>query len=96
MTSHFSDESLHKYWIKLLGQQNFLLLNDPHKICECIVGAVAICEQNASMEDLEEDGLGNGVSTALACLAKNTGEISKYSADGLPAVPGSAEGIERL
>jgi hypothetical protein len=96
MTSHYGDRELEKYWVKLLGQQNFLRLEDPHTICECIVGAVALCEQYIDLNDLEADGVSTGLSGALVPLSKVTGEVSKYSADGLPVAKGEAGSFERL
>jgi hypothetical protein len=55
MTSHYGDKQLLKYWTNLLGQQNVLELKDPTKICEMIVGAVAICENYVGVEDVSTD-----------------------------------------
>jgi len=96
LTSHYSDKELQKWWVRHLGQQNVLKLPEPDKICEMIVAAVAICEEHAAIEDLETDGiLDAAISGALVLLSK-TREVSKYSAEGHPAVPGDPGGIERL
>jgi hypothetical protein len=55
MTSHYGDRELEKYWKKLLGEDNFIRLEDPDKICEAIVAAVAITEENISAEDIKDD-----------------------------------------
>jgi hypothetical protein len=97
MTSHYNDKSLEKYWINLLGQQNVIKLQDPAKICECIVSAVAICEEYVGIDELVADGIADGaLSSALVPLSKATGEISRYSAENLPAVSGPAGGVDRL
>jgi hypothetical protein len=93
MTSHYHDDSLVKYWMKLLGQQNVIRLEDPAKICETIVGAVAICEENIGIDDLRGD-LDLGDSKALTLLARSG--VSRYSDSGLPEVPGKSSGVERL
>jgi hypothetical protein len=93
MTQHFGDINLRKYWQALLGQQNMLPLEAPEKICELIVGAVALCEEFVGIDDLEADSLG---STALVPLAKSGSGLSRVDAGGLPAVPGTPGGVERL
>lgn len=55
MTSHYDDKQLLKYWVNLLGQQNTLKLADPRKICEMIVGAVAVCEEYVGIDDVAGD-----------------------------------------
>lgn len=96
MTSHYSDASLEKWWVSKLGQQNVIKLEDPAKICECIVGAVAICEEYVGIDDLYADGIADPSMTALVALSKSTGEVSRYSADHLPPVAGTAGGVDRL
>jgi hypothetical protein len=97
MTSHYSDKSLEKYWVNLIGQQNVIKLENPAKICECIVSAVAICEEYVGIDDLVSDGIADvGISSALVPLSKATGEVSRYSAENLPAVAGAAGGVDRL
>lgn len=96
MTNHYSDKSLEQYWVKLLSQQNVIKLKEPDKICECIVGAVAICEENVGLDELVADGVASPGDMALTRLAQAAGEVSKYSAADLPAVSGSSGGSERL
>lgn len=70
MTSHYADPQLQKFWVRLLGQQNVLRLEDPNAICECIVGAVAICESNIGVDELAADSVAvGGLTKALAPLA---------------------------
>jgi hypothetical protein len=95
LTYHYDDRELERWWVKQLGQQNVLKLAQPERICEMIVAAVALCEEHTALEDLETDGLMTGLEGALVPLSK-TKEVSRYSADGLPAVSGDAGGIERL
>ena len=98
MTNHYGDASLFKYWVDLLGQQNVLKLEEPDKICELIVSAVALCEEFVGIDDLAAD-LGDGEYVkALVPLSKNTGggTVSRFTAAGLPAVTGAAGGSERL
>jgi hypothetical protein len=94
MTIHYGDPSLEKYWVKLLGQQNVLKLEDPQKICELIVGAVAISEEHIGIDDIVADLGAGAFSSALVPLSKVG--VASYSADALPAVAGSAGGHERL
>lgn len=95
MTSHYGDKILDKFWRPLLGQ-NVINLEDPAKICECIVGAVAAWEGDASAEDLATDlGVDLSMAKALVPLGRPVG-LSRYSAEGLPAVAGAAGGVDRL
>ena len=97
MTSNYHEKGLEAYWVKLLGQQNVIKLENPDKICETIVTAVAICEEYVSLDDISSDGIADAsISAALVPLSKTTGEINRYSADGLPAVSGNSGGVERL
>lgn len=94
MTSYYGDASLEKYWVELIGQQNVLKLEDPTKICELIVGAVALCEEYVGIDDLSADLKFD--STALVPLSKAGSGLSKYSADSLPAMAGSTGGSSRI
>jgi hypothetical protein len=98
MTQHYNDRTLEKWWVERLGQQNVLKLEDPQKICELIVSAVAICEEHVGLDELVSDGVAaGGVDKTLGALvALRSSSISKFSASGLPAVSGDAEGTERL
>ena len=88
---------MEKWWVGHLGQQNVIKLADPEKICQCIVSAVAICEEYVGLDELVADGVADkNVSGALVHLAKAAGDISRYSADGLPAVAGAPGGVDRL
>lgn len=91
MTSHYGDRSLFDHWVKLLGQQNVLKLEDPDKICELIAGAVAILEGHIGIDDLSAD-MGTTLN-ALVPLSKAGGSLSAFSAAGLVA---AGSGIERL
>lgn len=94
LSHHYHDTSLERYWVNLLGQQHVLKLEDPRKICEMIVSAVAISEHHAKMEDLTEDGIVDGaMSKALAVLATERGIA--VNVEGLPPVSGAA-GASRL
>lgn len=57
LSQHYHDESLERYWVNLLGQQNVIKLEDPEKICDCIAGAVAISEGYVDLGDLKTDGV---------------------------------------
>lgn len=91
MTQHYNDASLERYWVKLLGQQHVLKLEDPSKICEMIVAAVAISENHVGLEEMATDGLTPSVSSALTVLAEN-----RISADAIPPIIAGATGITRL
>lgn len=92
MTLHYNDPELHRYWSDLLGQQYAIRLEDPQAICDTIVSAVAICEEHFGIADLEADGV--AVSNALVPLAEAGAEVASLA--GLPFVPGSSGGTERL
>lgn len=94
MTSNYGDKVLSDFWVPLLGQQNVISLDDPNKICECIVGAVAICENHIGIDDLSMD-LGYDAK-ALVPLSKAGHDISRFSADGLVPVGGDSGGVTRL
>jgi hypothetical protein len=95
LSSYYGDPELEKYWVKLLGQQNVLKLEDPKKVCEMIVGAVAISEEHIGIDDLAADlGVDGSLSAALVPLAK--AGLVAHSAEGLSAVAGDVGGVERL
>jgi hypothetical protein len=94
MTQHYGDKELAKYWTGLLGQQNVLKLEDPEKIYQLIVSAVAICEQHVNMDDLEDDGIMDAPMTGAIVKLANFG-VSKAKVDNLPEVSG-ASGATRL
>lgn len=96
-TSHYTSQDLRDRWKAAIGAQHVLLLEDPTKICELIVSTVAMCEGVVSYQELIDDNVATGaVGSALVPLSKATGELSRYSAAGLPAVAGDAGGSERL
>jgi len=96
LSSHYHDTSLERYWVNLLGQQNVIKLEDPGKICECIVSAVAIGEEHVGLDELLADGVATGLDGALVPFAKAMGEVSKYDAGELPVIAGAAGETERL
>jgi hypothetical protein len=93
MTQHYHDNGLLKYWVSLLGQQNVMRLEKPSEICQLIVGAVALCEENIGIEDLSVDIPGD-YTKALIPLSKTGGAVGKYSAAGLSGAAGA--GVKRL
>lgn len=96
MTSHYGDDNLVKYWEKLLGQGHCIRLEDPSKICECLVGVVAMLEGEANINDLATDlGIDGSLSKALVPLTASAA-VGRYSAEGLPVLAGSVGGSERL
>lgn len=100
MTNHYRDPELYKWWVDRLSQQHVLRLEDPNKVCELIVTAVAICEQHAGWDDIVADGVADGAwSTALVPLADAVPASRSASALALPDIPSpglAASGIERL
>ena len=99
MTQHYDDVSLFDSWVKLVGQQNTLRLEDPTKVCELIAGAVALCEENVGLDDMLADGtIDPSIRTALVPLSKVGGGLAKVSADSLPATTGlgDASDVERV
>lgn len=78
---------IHTFWTKKLSQQHVLDLSDPNKICELIVSAVALCEQNVGLADLITDGLVSASDGALVPLSKVAGNsLATVSAGNLPVI----------
>ena len=97
LKSHYSDPKLEKDWIELLGQQYVLRLQDPKKICEMIAGAVALNEEHVGLDELCTDGvIDSSINNALVPIARAVKDVSRYSAAGLPPIPGDPGGTERL
>ena len=97
LTSNYGDPKLEKDWIELLGQQYVLRLQDPTKICEMIAGAVALNEEHVGLDELCADGvIDSSINNALVPIANAMKGMSKYSVAGLPPIPGSSGGAERL
>ena len=97
LTSHYDDPKLEKDWIELLGQQYVLRLQDPKKICEMIAGAVALNEEHVGLDELCTDGvIDSSINNALVPIARAVKDVSRYSAAGLPPIPGDPGGTERL
>lgn len=97
LTSHYGDPVLRNRWMELLGQQNVILLDDPEKVCEAIVSAVAICEDYVGIDDLISDGVIDR-STANALLkisGDGSGGLKAYKTDGgiLPAPTDSDDAL---
>jgi hypothetical protein len=93
MTNHYSDPRLVKDWVKLLGQQNVLKLEDPSKICALIVAAVAICETNIGLDDLSAD------SVVSVSMSRELGPLASGAlthGEGLAEIPGTASKIARF
>lgn len=96
MTNHYHDRKLETWWVERLGQQNVLKLENPEKICELIVGAVAICEEHVGVADLVADGIHDNALVPLGAASGTSGAgITQYSAAGLPDVV-AAKGVDRL
>ena len=97
LTNHYNDPKLEKEWIRLLGQQYVLRLQDPEKICEMIAGVVALNEEHVGLAELCADGVIDGeLNNALVPIANAVKDVSRYSAAGLSPVPGDSGGTERL
>src|SRR5262249_43187211 len=68
MTSHWGNQSVHRRWVKLLGQ-NVLTLEDPAGICELIASTVGLAEGKVDLEDvadaLRETGSSQGVARVV-------------------------------
>jgi hypothetical protein len=96
MTSYYNDPELERYWVGLLDQQHVMKLEDPDKICEMIVAAVAISEEHIGIDDIVGDlGIASDLTHALVPLSRSTG-VAGYDAGVLPVIAGSAGGHERL
>jgi hypothetical protein len=65
MTQHWSNETVHRGWTRLLGQ-NVLRLENPAGICELIASTIGIAEGKVDLEDLAGDLKESGASTAVA------------------------------
>ncbi len=70
MTGHWNNQSVHRRWVKLLGQ-NVLRLEKPSGICELIASTVGIAEGKVDLEDLEGDLEEAGASASVAGAVRN-------------------------
>ncbi len=65
MTQHWNNQTVHRRWVKLLGQ-NVLRLEDPAGICELIASTIGLAEGKVDLDDLA-DNLGEaGTSASIA------------------------------
>lgn len=69
LTHHWSNPTVHRRWVELLGQ-NVLRLEDPAGICELIAATIAIAEGKADLvhlaHDLQEAGANRSIARAVA------------------------------
>jgi hypothetical protein len=68
-TSYWNRSEIHDRWAKLLGEENFLRLEDPEAICELIGVTVGRCEGTVNvdkaLEDLTSEGTGDHIVRAV-------------------------------
>ena len=65
MTNHWNNESIHRQWVKLLGQ-NVLRLEEPAGICELIASTIGLAEGKVGLDDLAGDLRETGAQEAVA------------------------------
>lgn len=69
MTNHWDNQSVHRRWVELLGQ-NVLRLEDPAGVCELIASTIGVAEGKVDLsdvaEDLEEAGTSDSVAQAVS------------------------------
>jgi hypothetical protein len=94
LTSYYKQTWLREWWTKLVGQ-NFIELDDPNKICEAIVAAVAIYEENFEADEIL-DAVGLSGSTALVAMGKGRSVAKGYDGKGLPAPAVATGGVDRF
>jgi hypothetical protein len=108
--SHGADSEVKQRWVSLFGQ-NVLMLDNPDDVCECIAGAIGLCEGKVGLDDMKVDlkdvGTDTGtiaaVSNALAGYASSRDLVATGAASGtLATVPDDdlddvdAAGVKRL
>jgi hypothetical protein len=54
MTQHWDNASIHRRWVKLLGQ-NVLRLEEPSGVCELIASTIGVAEGKVDLDDLADD-----------------------------------------
>jgi hypothetical protein len=69
LTSHWNNETVHRRWVNLLGQ-NVLRLEDPAGVCELIALTIGLAEGKAALEgaagELEKSGSTGSVARAVS------------------------------
>jgi hypothetical protein len=65
LTMHWNNTSVHRSWVKLLGQ-NVLRLEDPAGICELIASTIGLAEGKVDLENLADDLKESGCSSSVA------------------------------
>jgi len=69
MTNHWDNQSVHRRWVGLLGQ-NVLRLQDPAGVCELIASTIGVAEGKVDLSevanDLEEAGTSGAVAHAVS------------------------------
>lgn len=94
MTSNYGASWVRESWQAYVGE-SFVELEDPNKICEAIVAAVAINEEEFSSGEIL-DSLNLSNSTALVRMGESKKLAKGYSGSGLPAAYGSGGSTGRL
>jgi hypothetical protein len=65
MTHHWNNKSVHRRWVKLLGQ-NVLRLANPAGICELIASTIGLAEGQVDLAGLDDDLRGAGAAASVA------------------------------
>lgn len=65
MTHHWDNPTVHRRWVKLLGQ-NVLRLEDPSGICELIASTVGLAEGKVDLEEVANDLRESGTTSSVA------------------------------
>lgn len=102
-TSHAREPEIKEHWGRLLGPENVLSLTDANSVCECIAGAIGLCEGVADIDNvashLKEAGATTGtvasVVSGLGELAKKT-SLARVGTGNLPERAKPTETTTRL
>jgi hypothetical protein len=82
MTHHWNNQTIHRRWVGLLGQ-NVLRLENPAGICELIASTVGLAEGRVGLEDLTDDLAKAGSSKTVArAVGKALGDRLAWGVGG--------------
>lgn len=65
MTNHWDNQSVHRRWVQLLGQ-NVLRLEDPAGVCELIASTIGVAEGKVDLSELTDELQEAGTSGTVA------------------------------
>jgi hypothetical protein len=85
--SHSGEARIRDQWVRLLGSQSVIMLDDPASVCETITMTIGLNEGRVNLDSAKEHlkaagaktGAINGAAAALSDLAKEKGAASKVA-----------------